>query len=97
MTLLRFLTSEFQSQISSYFCAFLGQKAASAARYPVSAAVFIPVLQYGRQETLKLCAEVTVSLLNYMVTPDSTQIDFQTVYLTELYTTCNQSSLNWIS
>lgn len=75
------LRSEFQSQIYRIF-AFLGQKLASAAHYTMSAVVFIPVLQYGRQETLRLCAEVTFSLLTYMVTPDSTQIDFQTVYMT---------------
>lgn len=77
--------------------AFLGQKVPSAPHYTMSAAVFIPVVQYGRQETLRLCPEVTFSLLTYMVTPDFTQIGFQTVYMTEFCTTYNQSSLNWIS
>lgn len=99
VTLLGFLWSEFWSQISSCFCLSFKRWLVQPT-VPCSAAVFIPVLQLWNQKTVSLCAEVSAGNSSPINLDGDTRFswrDFQTMYVTELYITCNQSSLNWVS
>lgn len=67
--------------------AFLGQ-IISAAHYAMFFNSIIPIPQCGSLKTVSLCVTVLAMFLlqTSMISPSSTQGDFQTLYVTELYT-----------